>query len=79
MLFVYDTIIVTFQSVQQQSEHKTPPSELIIIIMAHQNNSGIKMASDENHFNVSLTVRDKVTRQRPQTTVFLKRGEKGNQ
>ena len=27
----------------------------------HQNDSCIKMGSDENHFNVSLTVRDKVT------------------
>ena len=77
MLFVYDTIIVTFQSVQQQSEHKTPPSELIIIIMAHQNDSGIKMASDENHFNVSLTVRDKVTRQcsPPPPPTFEEKGE----
>ena len=29
----------------------------------HQNDSCIKMGSDENHFNVSLIVRDKVTRQ----------------
>ena len=35
----------------------------------------IKMGSDESHFNVSLTVRDKVTRQCPQTTTFLKRKE----
>ena len=35
----------------------------------------IKMGSDENHFNVSLIVRDKVTRQCPQTTTFLKRKE----
>ena len=28
----------------------------------HQNDSCIKMGSDESHFNVSLTVRDKVTR-----------------
>ena len=27
----------------------------------HQNDSCIKMGSDENHFNVSLIVRDKVT------------------
>ena len=32
----------------------------------------IKMGSDESHFNVSLIVRDKVTRQCPQTTTFLK-------
>ena len=36
----------------------------------HQNDSC--MNSDESHFNVSLIVRDKVTRQRPQTTTFLK-------
>ena len=29
----------------------------------HQNDSCIKMGSDENHFNVSLIARDKVTRQ----------------
>ena len=37
--------------------------------------SCIKMGSDENHFNVSLIVRDKVTRQCPQTTTFLIRKE----
>ena len=36
----------------------------------HQNDSCIKMGSDESRFNVSLTVRDKVTRQCPQTTIF---------
>ena len=35
----------------------------------------IKMGSDENHFNVSLIARDKVTRQCPQTTTFSKRKE----
>ena len=34
----------------------------------HQNDSCIKMGSDESHFNVSKIVRDKVTRQCPQTT-----------
>ena len=33
------------------------------------------MGSGESHFNVSLVVRDKVTRQCPQTTTFLKRKE----
>ena len=28
------------------------------------------MGSDESHFNISLIVRDKVTRQCPQTTAF---------
>ena len=41
----------------------------------HQNDSSIKMGSSESHFNVSLNVRDKVTRQCPQTTTFLKREE----
>ena len=34
----------------------------------HQNDSCIKMGSDESRFNVSLIVRDKVTRPCPQTT-----------
>ena len=37
--------------------------------------SGIKMGSDEIHFNVSLIVRDIITRQCLQTTAFLKRRE----
>ena len=35
----------------------------------------IKMGSDESHFNVSLIVRDKVTRPCPQTTTFEEKGE----
>ena len=34
----------------------------------HQNDSCIKMGSEESHFNVSSIVRDKVTTQCPQTT-----------
>ena len=41
----------------------------------HQNDSCIKMGSDESHFNVSLIVRDEVTRQCPQTTTFEEKGE----
>ena len=41
----------------------------------HQNDSSVKMGSDESHFNVSLIVRDKVTRQCPQTTTFEEKGE----
>ena len=41
----------------------------------HQNDCCIKVGSDESHFNVSLTVRDKVTRQCPQTTTFEEKGE----
>ena len=35
-----------------------------------QNDPCIKMGSDESHFNVSLIVGDKVTRQCPQTTIL---------
>jgi len=41
----------------------------------HQNDSRIKMGSDESHFNVSLIVRVKVTRQCPETTIFEEKGE----
>ena len=41
----------------------------------HQDDSCIQMGSDESHFNVSLTVRDKVTRQCPQTTTFEDKGQ----
>ena len=41
----------------------------------HLNYFCIKMGSDESHFNVSLTVGDKVTRQCPQTTTFEEKGE----
>ena len=36
----------------------------------HQNDSCIKTGSNESHFNVSLIVRDNITRQCPQTTTF---------
>ena len=41
----------------------------------HQNDFCIKMGGDESHFNVSLIVRDKVTRQCPQTSTFEEKGE----
>ena len=41
----------------------------------HQNDSCIKMGSDESHFSVSLIVREKVKRQRPQTTNFEEKRE----
>ena len=40
----------------------------------HENDSCIKMGSDESHFSISLIVRDKVTRQCPQTTTFEDKG-----
>ena len=41
----------------------------------HQNDVCIKVGSDERHFNVSLVVSDKVTRQCPQTITFEEKGE----
>ena len=41
----------------------------------HQNDPCIKMGSDESRFNVSLIVRDNVTRKGPQTTTYEERGE----
>ena len=41
----------------------------------HQNDSCIKMGSDESSFNVSLIVRHKVARRCPQTTTFEEKGE----
>ena len=41
----------------------------------HQNDSCIKVGSDESHLNVSLIARDKITRPCPQTTTFEEKGE----
>ena len=41
----------------------------------HQNDFSIKVGIDESHFNVSLIVRAKVTRQCPQTTTFEEKGD----
>ena len=41
----------------------------------YQNDFCIKMVIDVSHFNVSLIVRDEVTRQCPQTTTFEEKGE----
>ena len=41
----------------------------------HQNDFSIKVGSNESHFNVSLIVRGKVTRQCPPTTIFEEKGE----
>ena len=51
--------------------------EIIYLLLHchHQNDFCIKVGSDESHFNVSLIVRDKVTRQCPQTTTFEEKGE----
>ena len=41
----------------------------------HQNDSCIKMGSDESHLMFQWEMMDKVTGQCPQTTTFLKRKE----
>ena len=41
----------------------------------HQINFCIKIGSDESHFSVSLIVRDRVTRQCPQTKTFEEKGK----
>ena len=41
----------------------------------HQNDSCIKVGSDESLFNVSLIARDKVPRQCAQNTTFEEKGE----
>ena len=41
----------------------------------HQNDSCIEMGGNESHFNVSLIVRDKATRQCLLTTTFEMKGE----
>ena len=46
-----------------------------IATLSPPNDSCVKVGSDESHFNVSLIVRDKVTRQCPQTTTFEVKGE----
>ena len=38
----------------------------------HQNDSCIKMGSGDSHFRVSLIVRDRVSKQCPQTTTVLR-------
>ena len=41
----------------------------------HQNNPCIKTGGNESQFNISLMVRDKVTRHCPKTTVSEEKGE----
>ena len=45
------------------------------LLCHHHNDSCIMTGSDESHVNVSLTVRDKVTRQCPRTTIFEEKVE----
>ena len=48
---------------------------ILLLHCHHQNDSCIKTDNDESHSNVSLIVRDKVTRQCPQTTTLFKTKE----
>ena len=61
----------------KQNRRRRRKGEIIYLSLHchHQSDSCIKTGRDESHFNVSLSVRDKVTRQCPQTTTFLKRKE----
>ena len=49
---------------------RTRPNSVIIRMI-----SALKMGSDESHFKVSLTVRDKVTRRCPRTTACEEKGQ----
>ena len=69
-------IIRLIRDVEEGGGSMEVGEEEIIYLSLHchyLNNSCIKMGSDESHFNISLIVRDKVTRQCPQTTTILKR------
>ena len=45
--------------------------------LSPQNDSCIKMGSDDSHFNVSLIVRDKAHKQYAQTTTFEEKSRSG--
>ena len=47
----------------------------LLLQFHHQYDSCINMGSVESHFNISLNVRNKVTRHCPQTTTFEEKGE----
>ena len=49
--------------------------EYIPIVTVITRMTCIKMGSDVSRFNVSLTMRDKVTRPCPQSTTFEEKGE----
>ena len=49
---------------------KVKDERLYLTLHRHHQNDCIQMGSDESHLDVSLTVRDKVTRHCPQTTTF---------
>ena len=57
--------------VGEEEDYKMIP----IATLHHQNDSCIKMSSDESHFKVSLTVRNKVTRLSTNHNPFEEKGE----
>ena len=67
--------MVKVKAVARGGERERKESIYLSLHCHHQNDTCIKMGSDESHLNVSLTVRDKVTRQCPQTTTFEEKGE----
>ena len=69
--FLYNNIKNFFIRDGEKGAWERQKSEIIYILSLHchhQNDSCIKMGSGESHFNVSLTVGGKVTRQCPQST-----------
>ena len=62
---------------QGQGVWRCGKREIIYFLLRchHQNDFCIKVGSDKSHFNVFISVRDKVTRQCPQTTTFEEKGE----
>ena len=67
----------TFQGTGRKGYGGGGKREIIYLSLQchHQNDSCIKMGSDRSHFNVSLIVRDKATRQCPQTTASEEKGQ----
>ena len=47
----------------------------LTLLCCHHSDSCVKVGNGGSHFNVSLIVRDKVTRKCPQTTTFEEKGE----
>ena len=74
----YFTSTETIKLIGDGGDRRWGKREIIYLSLHcyHQNDSCIKMGSDDSHhFNVSLNVRDTVTRQCPHTTTFFE--EKG--
>ena len=64
----YYTTLGTRRRAEWEGGYRGGKKEINIYLLLHchhQNDTCIKMGSEESHFSVSLTGRDKVTRQRP--------------